>query len=210
MDEHDLRLTSMTRDVTWPRTQFFRECAKLIFRRGIENGAAKFAAVFGLFTKNHRGDHLPPPPAPSGRGLIFRERAKSPKTSVLCSQGVFRNFVRNQRNLSFWCIFWILSKSYVNLDMSRGHQVTPLEDTIIWSVHIWSHTRHTCVFLTRCSLMKYAPINMQVEPKLWETLNWRLQLLLENNSGIVYGLVVPMVCRLNSFEKNIQYIFKSH
>ena len=33
---------------------------------GTENGAAKFATVFGVTTKNHRGPFAPPP---SGRGL---------------------------------------------------------------------------------------------------------------------------------------------
>ena len=30
--------------------------------RGTENGTAKFAAVFGLLTKNHRGGPFGPPP----------------------------------------------------------------------------------------------------------------------------------------------------
>ena len=30
--------------------------------RGTESGAAKFAAVFGLYTKNHMGGLCPPPP----------------------------------------------------------------------------------------------------------------------------------------------------
>ena len=30
--------------------------------RGTENGTTKFAAVFGLLTKNHRGGFVPPPP----------------------------------------------------------------------------------------------------------------------------------------------------
>ena len=51
-----------------------------------------------------------------------------------------------------------------------------------------------------------ASISMKLEPTLWEPWNWRLHLLLENISGIAYGLVVPMVCRLNSFEKKSRVI----
>ena len=61
MDEHDLRLTSITRDLIWPRTQFFQGMREIDVGRGTENGAAKFAAVFGLSTKNHRGGGLWPP-----------------------------------------------------------------------------------------------------------------------------------------------------
>ena len=41
---------------------------------------------------------------------------------------------------------------------------------------------------------------MQVEPKLLEKLNWRLHLLLENASGIVYTPVIVMVFRPDLFE----------
>ena len=55
MDEYDLRLTSITRDLVWASTQFFQGMRKVIVRRGTENGAAKFAAVFGISTKNQGG-----------------------------------------------------------------------------------------------------------------------------------------------------------
>ena len=63
MDEHDLRLTSFTRDLIRPRTQFFKGMYKIDVRRGTENGATKFAVAFGLSTKNH---------PPSGRRLKLR------------------------------------------------------------------------------------------------------------------------------------------
>ena len=37
--------------------------------RGTENGAAKFAAVFGLSMKNHRGAFAPPPIRARVKGL---------------------------------------------------------------------------------------------------------------------------------------------
>ena len=37
--------------------------------RGTENGEAKFAAVFGLSTKNHRGALCPPPHRGAGYGV---------------------------------------------------------------------------------------------------------------------------------------------
>ena len=55
MDEHDLRMTSITRDLILPMTQFFQGMREIDVERGTENGAAKSAAVFGLSTKNHRG-----------------------------------------------------------------------------------------------------------------------------------------------------------
>ena len=45
----------------------------------VRRGAAEFAAVFGLFTKNHRGGPFAPPP-PSGRGL--KQSSSEDKRSI--------------------------------------------------------------------------------------------------------------------------------
>ena len=41
---------------------------KIDVGRGTENGALKFAAVFGLSTKNHRGALAPPPIGSRAKG----------------------------------------------------------------------------------------------------------------------------------------------
>ena len=61
MDEHDIRLTSITRDLIWPRTRFFQGMREIDVGRGTENGVAKFCSRFWVNYEIPQGGLCPPP-----------------------------------------------------------------------------------------------------------------------------------------------------
>ena len=67
MDEHYLRLASITSDLLWSRTLFFSECAKLMFGEVLKTAQQNSRPFLGYLRKTAGGPIAPPPP--SGRGL---------------------------------------------------------------------------------------------------------------------------------------------
>ena len=66
IDEHDLRLTSITSDLIWLNIYFFRECEKLMFGQVLKTARQNSLPFLGYLRKTTCGPFAPP----SGRGLM--------------------------------------------------------------------------------------------------------------------------------------------